>query len=89
MMQVFNTMVIIILQYINVSNQHTKCLKLIQYVNYLIKAGAESKITTGWLTTHMPSTKKCSEHTDSGLNWASCGYMESECSLKTYMQCRR
>ena len=34
-MQVFNTMVIIILQYINVSNQHTECLKLIQYVNYI------------------------------------------------------
>ena len=35
MMQVFNTMAIIILQYINVSNQHIGCLKLIQYVNYI------------------------------------------------------
>ena len=34
-MQVFNTMAIIILQYINVSNQHIGCLKLIQYVNYI------------------------------------------------------
>lgn len=58
-------------------------------VNYLIKVGAESKITTGQLTTHMPSTKKYSEHTDSGLNWESCGYMESECSLKIYVWCRR
>ena len=35
MMQVFNTMAIIILQYINVSNQHIGCLKLVQYANYI------------------------------------------------------
>jgi len=45
-MQVFNTIVIIILQYINVSNQHIGCLKLIQYVNYILikfKIGKKNK----------------------------------------------
>ena len=45
-MQVFNTMVIIILQYINASNQHIGCLKLIQHVNYIsirFKIGKKNK----------------------------------------------